>query len=54
MKKLVYLFLFFITILLLLNSCASNCTKTHKYWNRHKCVEYFNPNIIKNERYEYS
>lgn len=48
------LFLYCLGIMLLLNSCASNCTQTHRYWNRHKCVQYSNPNVIKDERYGYS
>ena len=57
MKKIIKgiaLFLFFITLFLMLNSCASSCTKTRRYWNKHRCVEYSNPNVIKDERYGYS
>ena len=57
MKKIlkgVALFIYCLVIMLLASSCASQCIKTHRYWNKHKCVEYSNPNIIKNERYGYS
>ena len=57
MKKIIksiLLFLYCLTIIILVSSCASNCTKTHKYWLNHKCVQYSNPNVIKNERYGYS
>ncbi len=57
MKKLfkfVLLYTFIIALFLLLNSCGSACSRQHRYWNKHRCVEHSNPNVIKNERYGYS
>jgi hypothetical protein len=54
MKKLfksLALFLFFLGIMLLANSCgATTYTKSCNC----KCIKYSNPNVIKDERYGYS
>ena len=56
MKKLfkfVLLYTFIIALFLLLNSCGSACSRQHRYWNKHRCVEHSNPNV-KTQHYEYS
>jgi len=57
MKKLfkgILLFMYMLALMLLLNSCSSQCSRTRTYWSKHRCVEYSNPNVIKAERYGYS
>lgn len=54
MKKIIKgmaLFLFFIAVFLMLNSCAS---VTYTTSCNCKCIKYSNPNVIKDERYGYS
>lgn len=42
--KFACLFLYCLALFLVLNSCASNCTKTKRYWNKHRCVQNNNVN----------
>lgn len=56
MKKLFkggLLYMYLLLLLLLLNSCSSQCSRTKRYWGKHRCVEAIKPqHNITNKQYE--